>query len=342
MVDGRGQFVARRLTRVVRVGTPCLTTTAYYIETATDIDATVNLPVVHSTTPPGTPDRPRGRRVAAGIGIILVVVVAYFGSLFAYWWLSASSQELEPPDLQNRSETVVLISIQSLKTVDRKLDVKVSVIPQDTVVDPRLDVLNTDISVRIYPWNTSGDLSWKAGEAPGEATTTLDLNGESDVWPFDSYTTEFISADVMVGSGEERQFVPARVEFEGSIDGWSISRTEGGPSPDSFGGGDSVQVTLKRALGSLTFDIGICLVLMTLPALAIFTTYQVVTGRKEFQMPLLTWFAAMLFAIVPLRNILPGAPPPGAWVDQALVLWVIVALVTSMVVYVRYWYRHVS
>nr|WP_232070593.1 DUF4436 family protein [Mycobacterium lacus] len=25
----------------------------------------------------------------------------------------------------------------------------------------------------------------------------------------------------------------------------------------------------------------------------------------------------MLFAIVPLRNILPGSPPPGSWVDQA-------------------------
>jgi hypothetical protein len=83
-------------------------------------------------------------------------------------------------------------------------------------------------------------------------------------------------------------------------------------------------------------------VLIALPALAIFTTYQVVTRRKEFQMPFLTWFAAMLFAIVPLRNILPGAPPPGAWIDQALVLWVIIALVSSMVVYVITWYRQVD
>lgn len=296
---------------------------------------------MHSNHSPETTNRAGNRRVATGIGVIVVFLVAYLGSLFAYWWLSASSQELEPPDLQNRAETVVLISVQSLKTVDRKLDVKVSVIPQDSAVDPRLDVLNTDISVRIYPWNTAGDLDWKAGEAPGEVTTTLDLNGESDTWPFDSYFTDFISADVMVGTGDDREFVPARVEFEGAIDGWSITRTEGGPSPDSFGEGDSVQLTLKRALGPLTFDIGICLVMMTLPALAMFTTFQVLTGRKEFQMPFLTWYAAMLFAIVPLRNILPGAPPPGAWIDQALVLWVIVALVSSMVAYVGHWYRRV-
>lgn len=296
---------------------------------------------MHSTTPPETPTPRRTGSRATGIGVILVILLAYFGSAFAYWWFSASSQELEPPDLSNRSETVVLISVQSLKTVDRKLEVKVSVIPQDTVVDPRLDVLTTDISVRIYPWNTSGDLDWKAGEAPGEVSTTLDLSGESDIWPFDSYSTDFISADVMIGSGDEREFVPARVEFEGWADGWSITRTEGPPSPDSFGEGDSVKITLERALGPLVFDIGICLVLISLPTLAIFTTFQVVTGRKEFQMTFTTWYTAMLFAVVPLRNILPGAPPPGAWIDQLLVLWVIVALVSSMVVYVGHWYRKV-
>jgi hypothetical protein len=298
---------------------------------------------VHNTTPPPISENRRsGRRIGITIGVVVVALLAYFGSLFAYWYLSASSQELDPPDLQNRSQTVVLISVQSLKTVDRKLDVRVSVIPQDTLVDERLDVLNTDISVRIYPWNTSGDLHFKEGEAPSEASTSLDLNGDSDTWPFDAYSTENISADVMVGTGGERQFVPARVEVEGSIDGWSISKEAGPPSPDSTGQGESLQVTLKRALGPLTFDLGICLVLIALPILSIFTTFQVVTGRKEFQMTFTTWFTAMLFAVVPLRNILPGAPPPGAWIDQALVLWVIVALVSSMVVYVGYWYRKVD
>jgi hypothetical protein len=298
---------------------------------------------VHNTTePPISENRRSGRRIGISIGVVVVALLAYCGSLFVYWYLSASSQELDPPDIQNRSQTVVLISVQSLKTVDRKLDVRVSVIPQDTLVDERLDVLNTDISVRIYPWNTSGDLHFKEGEAPGEASTSLDLNGDSDVWPFDAYATEFISADVMVGSGADRQFVPARVEVEGSIDGWSISKEAGPPSADSTGQGQSVQVTLQRALGPLTFDLGICLVLIALPILSIFTTFQVVTGRKDFQMTFTTWYTAMLFAVVPLRNILPGAPPPGAWIDQAVVLWVIVGLVSSMVVYVGYWYRKVD
>jgi Domain of unknown function (DUF4436) len=51
---------------------------------------------------------------------------------------------------------------------------------------------------------------------------------------------------------------------------------------------------------------------------------------------LATWYSANLFAIVPLRNI-PGAPPPGSWIDQAIVQWVLIALVTAMSLYIFAW-----
>ncbi len=42
----------------------------------------------------------------------------------------------------------------------------------------------------------------------------------------------------------------------------------------------------------------------------------------------------MLFAVVPLRNILPGTPPAGSWIDQAVVIWVLIALATALVFYI--------
>jgi hypothetical protein len=62
-------------------------------------------------------------------------------------------------------------------------------------------------------------------------------------------------------------------------------------------------------------------------------------GRRKFVPPFATWYAANLFAIVPLRNILPGAPPAGSWIDQALVQWVLLALATAMALYVYSWVR---
>ena len=55
-----------------------------------------------------------------------------------------------------------------------------------------------------------------------------------------------------------------------------------------------------------------------------------------------TWYAAMLFAVMPLRNALPDSPPFGAWIDVTVVLWVIVALVISMALYISCWWRHLK
>ncbi|WP_407688444.1 DUF4436 family protein [Mycobacterium sp. HUMS_1102779] len=98
-------------------------------------------------------------------------------------------------------------------------------------------------------------------------------------------------------------------------------------------------ITLRRAKGPLIFDVGICLVLLSLPALALWVAIPMALGRTSFVPPFITCHGAMLFAIVPLPNILPGGPPYGSWVDQAVVLWVLIALVVAMSLFVSAWWR---
>ncbi len=55
---------------------------------------------------------------------------------------------------------------------------------------------------------------------------------------------------------------------------------------------------------------------------------------------MVTWFAVMLFAVLPLRNIFPpGSPPFGSWVDYSVVLWVLGGLVASLALYVVAWWK---
>lgn len=49
-------------------------------------------------------------------------------------------------------------------------------------------------------------------------------------------------------------------------------------------------------------------------------------NRRKFQPPMTTWYAAMLFAVMPLRNGLPDSPPIGSWIDVTVTLWVIAVL----------------
>ena len=137
----------------------------------------------------------------------------------------------------------------------------------------------------------------------------------------------------------DRQGMPARVEVSGSLEGWEISTARSGDSTQSTSdGGDNVTITVRRAKGALVFDLGICLVLVSLPILAIFVVTSIMRGRT-LQPAFSTWFAGLLFAVVPIRNILPGNPPYGSWIDQAVVLWVLITLVVAMTLFFITWYR---
>jgi hypothetical protein len=300
------------------------------------------LPATPPPTPPPPPAKPpnrRGRQVAIGVGLVVAFILVYALSLFGVHLLSKSSGPLKPPDLNATDDTIVLVRLEKLDTVANRLTVKVLVIPQDSMFDKRLDVLKTDTAVRMDPPNELGDLQYPAGKSPAQVATTIDAHGDPNNWPFDSYTTDTLSAEVLVGQGDARQYIPARVEVTGGLEGWDVSVQRVGEASQDSERPDNVIITLHRAKGPLIFDLGICLVLFALPALAFAVVIQIALGRRKFVPPFVTWFAAMLFAVIPIRNFLPGSPPPGAWIDQALVIWVLIALVGAMALYMVTWYR---
>src|SRR5271154_4308262 len=292
-----------------------------------------------ATAAPAAPPKPRSWRWLIGIGLLVAFIAIYVLSLFGVHLLAKSSAPIKAPDLNATDDTVVLVRLEELKTVANRLAVKVLVYPQEAMWDPRLDVLKTDTAVRMDPANDLGDLVYPAGKSPAQVATTVEAHGDPNNWPFDSYSTDTLSADVLVGSGDDRKYVPARVEVTGKLEGWDVSVKRSGEASQDSDRADSVIITLHRAKGPLIFDLGICLVLFSLPALAFAVAIQIALGKRKFVPPFVTWFAAMLFAVIPIRNFLPGSPPPGAWIDEALVIWVLVALVGAMGLYMLTWYR---
>ncbi|WP_186241691.1 DUF4436 domain-containing protein [Mycobacterium simulans] len=294
--------------------------------------------------PPAPPEAPGGRRrrAAIGLGILVAVVAVYALSLLGVHLLARSAPPLPPVDFSKYSadDTIVQVRLDDLKTVANRLKVNVLVYPKDSLYDKDFGVLTTNAAVRLYPENDLGDLQYPVGKAPAQVATTIEAHGDPGNWPFDSYKTEVIAADVFTGPGQYREKVAARVEVTGSLDGWdaTVTRVHDPDEPDPTVQ-DDVIITLHRSKSSLIFDVGICLVLLALPALALWVAIPMALGRTTFLPPFATWYAAMLFAIVPLRNIFPGSPPPGSWIDQAFVLWVLIALVVAMFLFVVAWSR---
>lgn len=301
-------------------------------------------PVAATPAPPAKKKR-EAPRIAIGVCILAAVIVVYVLSLFGVHFLQRSEGPLPPLDLSQGGgdATIVQLRLEELKPVANRLSVEVLAYPGVAQYDNRFDVLANDVAVRLYPTSDLGDLQYPKGKAPAQLGTTIEAHGDPGNWPFDSYQTEPIAADAFVGTGDNRKKVPARVEVTGALDGWEISVNRvhdpsGLPTSRATDNGNVV-ITLKRAKGPLIFDLGICLVLISLPTLALLVAIPMAMGRRKFLPPFATWYAANLFAIVPLRNILPGAPPPGSWIDQAIVQWVLIALVTAMTLYIVAWIR---
>ncbi|OBH65914.1 DUF4436 domain-containing protein [Mycobacterium colombiense] len=301
-------------------------------------------PVAPAPAPPAKKKR-EAPRIAIGVCILAAVIIVYVLSLFGVHFLQRSEGPLPPLDLSQGGgdATIVQLRLEELKPVANRLSVEVLAYPGVAQYDNRFDVLANDVAVRLYPTSDLGDLQYPKGKAPAQLSTTIEAHGDPGNWPFDSYQTEPIAADAFVGTGDNRKKVPARVEVTGALDGWEISVNRvhdpsALPTSRATDNGNVV-ITLKRAKGPLIFDLGICLVLISLPTLALLVAIPMALGRRKFLPPFATWYAANLFAIVPLRNILPGAPPPGSWIDQAIVQWVLIALVTAMTLYIVAWIR---
>ena len=297
------------------------------------------------TSSPPARDKPQKSRIVIGVAILAAVAITYALSLLGVHLLEKSEGPLPPLDLSQGGgdATIVQLRLEELKPVANRLAVNVLVYPGVAQYDNRFDVLGIDVAVRLYPTSDLGDLQYPKGKAPAQLSTTIEAHGDPGNWPFDSYRTEPIAADAFVGSGDSRKKVPARVEVTGSLDGWDISvdrvRDPGALPTSRATDNGNVIITLKRAKGPLIFDLGICIVLISLPTLALSVAIPMALGRRKFLPPFATWYAANLFAIVPLRNILPGAPPAGSWIDQAIVQWVLIALVTAMSLYILAWIR---
>lgn len=288
---------------------------------------------------------PQKSRIVVGVILLTVIVVAYVLSLIGVHVLQRSEGPLPPLDLSQGGgdATIVQLRLEDLKPVANRLTVNVLVYPGVSSYDNRFDVLSTDVAVRLYPTSDLGDLHYPKGKAPAQLTTTIEAHGDPGNWPFDSYHTEPIAADAFVGAADDRKKVPARVEVTGALDGWEITvnrvHDDAALPTSRVVDNGNVVINFKRAKGPLIFDLGICLVLIALPTLALLVAVPMALGRRKFLPPFATWYAANLFAIVPLRNILPGAPPPGSWIDQAIVQWVLIALVTAMSLYIYSWVR---
>jgi hypothetical protein len=258
-----------------------------------------------------------------------------YAALVIFGAMDDQSQPQQPPTPGAAAETVVWISVFNVAPATQTVNANVTVVPAAGLVDKAGRLLD-DMSVTLHPAVQQNPLTFARGGEVGTAPVQLVANGSFQRWPFDEYRTRNLVAEVAVGKTPNDRLVPTRVVVTGAVAEWKITSSASQRPTDLPAATD---VILDRDRGTLIFDVLLCAILIALPIGALFVATLTVQGKRPFYATTLGWFAALLFAVVPLRTLFPGAPPLGGWIDRTVVIWVLVGLVVAQGLYMKAWWN---
>jgi hypothetical protein len=262
------------------------------------------------------------------IGLVIFFVAAYAIVLYNRVGCGCGNHLTEGQPAADG--TTVTIDLEELQSMKGTLNANVTLSPGPGLLDQETG-LKQDVGIAVHSAATPTKRNWTKGMVPGVFPVPLTISGDPENWPFDIYYSGPVTVDLFRGASQ----VPERtsVTFVDRVPGWkvgvSLVNKAGLPGP--------YRVELHRSPSTKAFAAVIVGVLIALAGVALFVAIQTMRNRRKFQPPMTTWYAAMLFAVMPLRNALPDAPPIGSWIDVTFTLWVIVVLVVSMLLFISCW-----
>jgi hypothetical protein len=275
-------------------------------------------------------------RMRLGIFGLVLFIAAYVTSVVLYAQSGMGhSREISGSGVKSSDSTEVTVDVEEIQSKSSLLQANLSIAPAPEMLDPVTHALKDDLTLVASSVLSTGKRTWRKGSMVDVARISGALDGDIADWPFDRYHTGPISIEVFSGADQIPQ--PVTITLVDRLLGWKIEVNHVGVGERS-----PYQLNLYRSPSTVAFGVVILGVFIALAGLAFFVAIQTVRGLRRFQPPMTTWYAAMLFAIMPLRTALPDAPPSGCWIDVTIVLWVIVVLVISMVLYIYCWWRHLK
>lgn len=268
------------------------------------------------------------------LGVIALIVVACAMTTTVVLYVdSTASQRVPAHGTPSRDGTTVTLDVVSISSNYSELVGDLHIKPGPGLVDPATDALTQDLTVAVTSVTTPVKRTYLKGMFPGVFPVPLTLARDVERWPFDSYYTGPITVTLFTGPAQ----VPERanVTFVDRLAGWKVDVTR----VNNANALSPYVAKLQRSASTMVFAIVILAIFVAIAAIGLFVAIQTTRDPRRFQSPMTTWYAAMLFAVVPLRNALPGSPAFGSWIDLTIVLWVLVALVVSMLLYIAAWWR---
>lgn len=210
------------------------------------------------------------------------------------------------------------------------------------VTDPTLtDGTRLTQNLRVDLQSAAGDQEFRfpVGTVASPQSATIGLDGEIAYYPFDSHTGDLsLAADTFQkgadGTPESVAPVYVTVGADGGVSGWAA-----GVDVQELPGSSSLAITFNRAFSTQIFALMLLVLAVLLAVATLVVGFLVASERRRAEIGLMSWTAALLFALPALRTFMPNSPPIGAAIDIYVYLWVMAGAITAAVVMIVSWVR---
>jgi hypothetical protein len=298
-------------------------------------------------TPPGSPRLPSVTRLSF---LSLLVITLTVLSVSLYW---LEHHKTRHPtvlgDTTNPDHMTVTVLIQKVDPSTARVSAQLELKGEGALLDERTHELKEDATLTSNAV-TNATVVAKANERPEFVSVEFALrDGVITDYPLDSYTTNFYFR-VKVGDGATAHAVPVRVVFD-NIDSFfkltphqeqSIEIHRNSPEAKTITTPQSLfaaTATVKRSTSTVMFAVFIMVFMWCLTVAALFAAWYTASGRLGLFWSALGFLGTLLFALIPLRNAVPGDPPIGSLIDFAAFFIAEGVVSISMIVTVLHGYH---
>ncbi|MCB0914959.1 MAG: DUF4436 family protein [Actinobacteria bacterium] len=277
----------------------------------------------------------------------VVFLVVYLGVNAIY---GASTTRPDPPVVDDPDRVIVNLTPVAVVPIEDRIRLNVLIEPPMDLL--RNGALRDEVTVNLLSIPKS--LTFEAGARA--LSTEIDVpatDGTFEMYPLDSYRLAVVSTVTATDSSGTERLVPSDLVVWGKFPGWRVEPTTSldadldewdvpqNVRADILSGRFAVaQVEVSRSGSTMAIVVLLLTAMVVLTGLALVVARTVATRRRRIEATMASWFAALLFAMVPLRTNFPGAPPIGVWLDFLVFLWVLMGLMIALSLFVASWLRY--
>lgn len=281
----------------------------------------------------------RSRSQIVALVLISCMALGPLVALVAIFSTDASPQRqlLEPAPTTSEVSRVVATAL-ALSPTAGEMRMRILVDPAADLTDDDGQLI-TDLSVVINDVSGATTRTYAEGDTPTPFEVSLPLTeGTTNRYPVDRYRGSlFVVVSAQPNGDTDR--LPAVLAARSVVSDFTMSAAPAGDLTNAPQDVNVIDWTASRPMTTTVYAVWLMILMWGLAVTGLLIVWAMVIWMVEIPFWAFGYFVGVLFALPPLRESLPGRPPPGTIFDFGSFYWSVTIIGVNLILTLAIWLR---